>query len=163
MDWIAISAIGDSLAAAGMIGSLIFVGLQIRSDRKATEYETTNRRQIGVRETFLAVATSDHLAPIMAKLAVGDAPPATQILVDEFDLEVEEAIRLNGLFTVMARQTSSTLQLPLSDQERAVIETAFIGGLNGPMGVWWEKGKVLFDPDFIADIERKRQQAAPAA
>jgi len=36
MNWVAISAIGDILAAEGVIGSLVFVGLQIRRNRQAT-------------------------------------------------------------------------------------------------------------------------------
>ena len=99
------------------------------------------------------------IAPVMAKIAGNKVPPHTQILVDEYGLEVEEAIRLNGLFTVMARQASSTLQLPLPSEERLVIENAFVAGLNGPMGVWWDKGKVLFTPSFIDEMEEKRRSA----
>ncbi len=162
MNWIAISAIGDILAAAGMIGSLLFVGVQIRHDRKASEFETIVRRQAGSREAWLTMSASDHLAPIIAKMHKDDLLPSQQVLVDEFGIEPEEAIRMDSIYTVFGRHGTSTLQMPMSDTERENVENSLVAGLTNSksFGVWWEAGKQLLPADVVADIDRKLQQAA---
>lgn len=98
MDWTAFSAFADTLAAAGIIGSLMFVALQISRERRATQTEATHRRQAGAREMMLAVATSPYPAPIIAKtVAEENLRPSEAHLVERHNLEAEEAIRLDLL------------------------------------------------------------------
>jgi hypothetical protein len=105
-----------------MIGSLLFVGMPIRRDRDATATETINRRQTGARELLMSVATAPDLARIMAKVSEGKLLGPVEALAREFDLDSEEAIRLDFYFVTLARQAASFLKLPLSDTERADLE-----------------------------------------
>jgi hypothetical protein len=162
MNWIAISAIGDILAAAGMIGSLLFVGIQIQRDRKASEYQAITQRQTGAREAWSVIAASDGLASAMAKMMKNDLLPTQQLLVDKYGLEPDEAVRIDAIFTVFARQGTSILQMPMSETERLNVEKSLVDGLtnNKSFGAWWEAGKRTLPAEIVTDIDRMLQQAA---
>lgn len=160
MDWGAISAIGDMLAAAGVIGSLLFVGMQLRRDREASAQETGYRRQITARDTLLTISSSPYMAPILAKVGGGKLATEAAHLVAEFNLDPEEAIRLNSFYSSVVRQVVATLGMPMSEKERHDAERILIAALSGPMGGWWEQGKHSLPDDIVADIERKRMAAS---
>ena len=157
MNWVAISAVGDMLAAMGVIASLVFVGLQLRRDRQATVDESINRRMNGVREIYLNVATTPYLAPIFAKVYKGKPADATELLAREFDLDKEEVIRLENYYQFTTRQVIAILDMPMSNEEHAEVDALFLSALAGSMGVWWEEGKHQFPDSFVTDIDRKRQ------
>lgn len=161
MNWGAISAIGDMLAAAGVIGSLLFVGMQIRRDRQATTQETGYKRQIAARDTLLTISSSPYMAPILAKVSGGKLMAEIMHLMAEFSLEPEEAIRLNSFYSSVVRQVVATLGMPMSEKERKDAERVLIGALSGPMGGWWEHGKHSLPDDIVADIDRKRAAMSP--
>lgn len=160
MNWAAISAIGDMLAASGVIGSLLFVGIQIRRDREATTLDTGYKRQIAARDTLMTISSSPYMAPILEKVSGGKLGAETAHLVAEFNLDAEEAIRLNSFYSSVVRQVVATLGLPMSHKERKDAERILIGALSGPMGGWWEHGKHSLPADIVADIERKRAAAS---
>lgn len=159
MNWEAASAIGELLAAAGVIASLLFVGMQIRRDREATALETGYKRQIAARDTLLMISSSPYMAPLLAKVSGDKLMAEVAHLVDRFGLDAEEAFRLNSFYSSIVRQVVATLGMPMSDKERNDAERVLIGALSGPMGGWWEHSKGSLPQDIVARIDRKRMAA----
>ena len=64
MNWDAIGALGEILGAMAVIGSLLFVGVQIRSNTRATQIATTHN----LTDIFLTVAAKISEDPEMARI-----------------------------------------------------------------------------------------------
>ncbi len=64
MNWEAIGAVGELLGATAVIGSLLFVGVQIRSNTRASQIAASHN----LTNTFLAVAKIMADDPEMARM-----------------------------------------------------------------------------------------------
>lgn len=63
-DWNAVSAIAEIIGVAGLIGSLIFVGVQMKQTALAIKVNTNHGVQEAFRDINLRVATDEGLASI---------------------------------------------------------------------------------------------------
>lgn len=129
MNWDAISAIAEMLAALGVIATLMFVGIQIRRDHRARMIETSYQRQMGSRDIFLALATVQHLAPIAVKTTDSGLLPPAAHLQQALGLTAEEAVRWNAFWVTMVRQAEGSLGTPILDEERREVERVLVTGL----------------------------------
>ena len=64
MNWDAIGALGEILGAMAVIGSLLFVGVQIRSNTRASQIATTHN----LTDIFLTVTAKISEDPEMARI-----------------------------------------------------------------------------------------------
>ncbi len=64
MNWDAIGAMGEILGAMAVIGSLLFVGVQIRNNTRASQTAATHN----LTKTFLTVTTKISEDPEMARI-----------------------------------------------------------------------------------------------
>ena len=64
VNWEAIGAVGEILGAIAVIGSLIFVGVQIRSNTRAPQTATTHN----LTNIFLTVTAKISEDPEMARI-----------------------------------------------------------------------------------------------
>jgi hypothetical protein len=152
MTWQQIGALGELLSAIGVIASVLYLAFQVKGEREATLANTRQLRQNGVRDTALTMASSELLTPIVAK--VGQPGPVIIALMDAFDLDREEAHRLNGFNIAMLRQLETNLRMDMEPEEReATLETIRVQ-MNGQMGVWWPAAKPLFSRSFIEQVDQ---------
>ena len=158
MNWDAITAIAELIAACAVVASIVFLAMQIRKESHATMANTTQGRQSGVRDTMLQIANSDHIAPILAKTDWVSSGPAMLMLVKNYGLSEEEAIRLNALFVTMMRQSESNFRMPQSNAEKEKTLEYIAGGLDsmGAFENWWDLSKVSYVDEFVAALDSHR-------
>ena len=159
MNWEAIGAIGEILGALGVIGSVLYLAVQVRSDREATKANTTQMRTDGAREMWLTAATSEKLTPVLVQVvsSSGSLSPQMQAIKDQFGLDDEGATRLNFFWLAQARQMEGNYRQPMSDEERELIRKSMVTLVDGPWGSWWEHTKNGFASDFVANVEDWRK------
>ena len=63
-----IRAVAEMVGLAAVVGSLIFVGLELRQNTVATRAEANASHSDGVRDLSLALATSSELAEAIARM-----------------------------------------------------------------------------------------------
>ena len=157
MNWDAIAAIAELLAAVAVICSILFLALQIRRESSATIANTTQMRQTGTRETMIAIAASDHIAPLLARLGVYENNPPTTMLEEDFGLTEEEAIRVQSLFTVYVRQAEANFRMPQTEIEKENnLQVLAAGASHGAMQKWWNLQRQTLSQDFVEAIESRR-------
>lgn len=152
MTWDQIGAIGEVVGAAGVIASVLYLAFQVRGDREATLANTRQLRQNGVRETTLAMATSELLTPVLAK--VGEPGPVLLALMDAYGISREEAIRLNGFNIATLRQFETNLRMKMEPEERDQTVANIRTQMSGQMGIWWPNAKPLFSKSFREEVDR---------
>ncbi len=65
MDWTVITGVADSLAAFGVIGSLIFVGFQVRQNSAGFRNSAVQDHMAAYQELYSNVLNSADLAEIV--------------------------------------------------------------------------------------------------
>ena len=150
--------IGEVIGVLGIIGSLIFVGLEVRQGAAATRSATAAEFSAGFRELNLVLATNPELAALVAEY--GDDPsraPAAQ--------QVQLAGLWRGLFqtwsSVHRQYMNGTLE-PLLWQTVVDQMIAYAGPLDDDPTIvsrqnmmrWaWELDGFLYPADFRAVLD----------
>lgn len=163
LNWNAIGAIGEMLGAVGVIASLLYLAIQVKGDREATGANTIQMRATAAREAQLAVATSDHLAPILASVyRDGSWPQLRGVMTDQLGLDDEAATRLHAYWQMIIRQAEGTFRMPMTDSEREELLRGMASTvLTGPMEIWWDAAKkTVAGHDFVTSIDRRRESHA---
>ena len=73
VDWDAIGAIGEVIAAAGVIFSLVYLATQIRSSSKQANADAIYNLQKGQSDVMEAFTSNSDLAKLLAKAQRGDS------------------------------------------------------------------------------------------
>jgi hypothetical protein len=155
LNWDAIAAIGELIGAAGVIGSLIFVGVQMRSDRSARVDATLQARMEGSRNILLAQATNPELGDLLGNIyAKADMRlPGMAALENTYGLTTKEAYRVCCLWVALFRKYEGDLNLPLPEYERDQAISLIRLLNNGPPAAWWPEAKPWFSQKFIQLVE----------
>lgn len=147
-----------SLGVLGIIGSLVFVGLQVRQSAAATRSATAAEFSAGFRELNLVLATNPDLAAMMALYGSdpSSAPEAQQ---------VQMAALWRGLFqtwsSVHRQYVNRTLE-PVLWQTVLDQMVAYAGPANDNPAIasrqnmvrWaWQLDGFLYPPDFRAVLD----------
>ena len=148
MNWEAVSALSESIGAFGVIGSLIYVGYQIRQNTVATQ--RTNAR----------VTASDHAR---ALLGIQDEKVADIVfrgVEDFYSLTPLEQYRFDLAITVWLEAIEQAFldhaQGNYPDDLIYVHRTRVPAVINTPGGlVWWARRKAWYSQNFrdiVADL-----------
>lgn len=153
--------IGEAIGLVGVIGSLIFVGIELRQNSVATRAATDAAVADGFRELNLVVGSSPELARALATYAdePASAPAADQILM----LGLYRALfhiwsnshrqYLNGTLdpavhqgvvqeiSTYAGEPASGVPINQIDRRRRVMQWA------------WESERFIFNPDFQVFVD----------
>ena len=151
--------VGEVVGVLGIIGSLVFVGLEVRQSAAATRSATAAEFSAGFRELNLVLATNPDLAALVAKYG-GDPTQASDA----------EKVQLAGLFrglfqtwsSVHRQYTNGTLDLVLYqtvvDQMIAysgpATDDSTIARRQSLMRWAWEQDGFLYPADFRALLDR---------
>ena len=149
MNWNGIVALSQLVAAAGVILSLVFVGLQIKQNTRAlqrAEHNSTMEQWTVIRQ---AIAQNRDLAELMTAGLHGESPP------DAADqLRLEQMLQENAWAAFHIWDRTQRGIFPKGTFE--VTGGALLGTvLRTPGGEsWWRKAKhVGFHPGFVSDID----------
>lgn len=151
INWDAISAISESLGLIVVVGSVLFVGFQIRFARLAAADMTRQARSQGVRDQNLAMVTD----PELRKNWVASArfEPAYERLAGDLNVNIGGAVQveflcLNWMYLHWSQYNSINTSQDLEELEHIV--SAFYS--IPPMSICWNDGvygKDFFDNRFV--------------
>jgi hypothetical protein len=158
MNWEAIGAVAESIGGLGVIASLIYLAIQIQRDRLATQQNTTQLRANSARDMYLA-STNQDLAPVLSRLQ-GDHPsPGAALLMQNYNLELEDAWKVNAFYNAYLRTLEANLRMPMSEQEREQTLRLLANTMSrSALGPWWEQSRNAFAPDFVAQIDSVHEE-----
>ena len=151
--WQSLRQFGELVALVGVIGSLVFVGLELRQNTVATRAATNAAYADGVREFNLALATSPELA---RALATWPDDPADASLADQHMV----AAMWRALFHMWAsthrQYVDGTLDPALFRALQQEISTYAVGATDNPdilrraqqMRWAWSIDRFMFDVQF---------------
>ena len=149
MNWDAIVAISQLVAAVGVILSMVFVGLQIKQNTRAlqrTEHNSTMEQWTVIRQ---AIAQNRDIAELMTSGLQGERA------LDAADqLRLEQMLQENAWAAFHIWDRTQRGIFPEGTFEatgRALLGTL----LRTPGGEsWWRKAKPIgFPPAFVSDVD----------
>jgi hypothetical protein len=147
MNWEALSAIADLIAASGVIGSLIYLAVQIRQNTRTTRQTAAQSAEQFNTQIILATATSDSLNAAVSR---GLAFPADLDYEDgqRFHMYMLQAFR-NTQWVFFARKTNV-----LGESDWNFHRTAIAAFKASPgFDAWWPAGQQYFDAAFRAEVD----------
>lgn len=156
MNWDAISGIAELVGASGVIGSLIYVGFQIRQNTTATR--RTNAR-----------STASVIGSVYDTLIAADV--AEIFVRGSQDLQALDAVERYRFDLAMVRWLQAIEQAYLDYRDDLYPQEVFDtyrqnipGVLNSPGGSeWWNQRDAWFTADFRAHVEQLLLAPGPEA
>ena len=143
------SDLAQILGSAGVIVSLVFVGMQIRQNTRAlqrTEHNATMSEWTSIR---MAVATHRDIAELMTGGLRGDAAIDA---ADQLRLEHMLAEYAWASFHIWDRTQRGVFPKGTFEQTAAPLLCGVLATTRG--GAWWRgASKVGFYPAFVADVD----------
>jgi hypothetical protein len=145
MNWDAVGATAELLAAFGVLFSLVYLGLQIRQNTKWLRQQAFQLSTNEIRRWTSRIADSNEAAELWLK---------GQRTYDDLD-----SIELTRFSMIVFEQLSiySTYQLHDEEGMLGLIDSAEINiGTwirNGWFVKWWKSWKLQFPPEFQSYIE----------
>ena len=141
MNWDAIGAIGEIVGAIAVFGSLLFLGLQIRSQNRESRFAAMHESSVAFRDSI-----SQTVDPTIAEILV----KATE----DFDsISDSEKLVVTGFVQRLMRVWEESFlqhqqgRLPIRIWDVMVSQYAFLLGSPMFMRVWSER-KSFYDPAF---------------
>lgn len=153
MNWEAIGAIGETLGAAGVIATLVYLAVQIRdSNRVAEDASFENKLALGIASIHEMIK-SEHGDVVMKGLLYYDELRGREKLI--FDNV------MNSWFTMIALALFSRERDLMDDESTEnlgfILRTRFFpySGIHA----WWSESKELFRPEARQWFEQEMAKA----
>jgi hypothetical protein len=155
MNWEAVGAIANLLAAVGVIATLIYLSIQIRQNTKAVRSSSIQNLVQSFSTTAQAAVENEHIIPLLLK-----ANPSVSALT-----EVERA-QLHFWFIMTFRRFEGVyFQRDLGIVDAEVIdgfERSHIAILASKSAQeWWANSKEIFNSGFVSYLEQLLKQSPP--
>ena len=147
MNWDAIGAVGEILGAMAVIASLIFVGVQIRSNTRATQTAATHN----ISNTFLTLFKSFSDDPEMGRLWIQQ----TRDISDLTASDVQRLMFISAMALKALEDAFHQYQMgQMTDDMWAGWQVQIITICSYP-GVrhYWEHRKNFYSPSFQAFVD----------
>lgn len=151
MNWEAIGAIGEMIAAAAVVVTLVFLSIQLRANSAALRAQTKQSLADNVQDRFLATATSPELSAIIGKVRNG----ATW---DELDDIESEQFRhwAAAVFNQVANYYSQYQFGTISKLDWETRRDLLLIQLQSPaIRTFWDMAAVSHGKDFYDEINRQ--------
>ena len=147
MNWEAVGAIANLLAALGVIATLIYLAIQIRQNTKAVRSSSIQNLVQSLSTTAQAAVENTHIIPLLLKANAGAGA-----------LTEEERTQLHFWFIMTIRRFEGVyFQRDLGFVDAAVIEgfershIAILASKSGQ--AWWTSSKEIFNSGFVTYVE----------
>lgn len=157
MNWEALGAIANLLAAVGVIATLMYLSIQIRQNTKAVRSSSIQNLVQSFSTTAQAAVENEHIIPLLLKGNAG---------VDGLT-EVERA-RLHFWFIMTFRRFEGVyFQRDLGIVDADVIDgfershVAILASKSAQQ--WWADSKGIFNSGFVSYLEELLAKGAPKA
>src|SRR5438874_2874825 len=149
MNWDAIVAISQLVAAVGVILSLVFVGLQIKQNTRAlqrTEHNSTMEQWTVIRQ---AIAQNRDIAELMTAGLQGER---TLDSADQLRLEQMLAEQAWAAFHIWDRTQRGIFPKGTFEATGGALLCGLLKTAGG--GTWWRTAKKIgFPPGFVSDVD----------
>lgn len=153
MNWQAIGAVGETIAAIAVVVTLVYLARQVQQARREQQIAAIRANRYERREYFEAMRDSPYLPAILCKMEAGEALTAEE----DWRLQFQNAATWGLLYAEWVQA-----QLGLSGEYATSIEANIALVLRVPQAREWleEYGRRLYPRRFIADVERVEQGLA---
>ena len=155
MNWEALGAIANLLAAIGVIATLIYLAIQIRQNTKAVRSSSIQNLVQSFSTTAQAAVENGYIIPLLLKANAGTA-----------SLTEEERTQLHFWFIMTIRRFEGVyFQRNLGLVDAAVIEgfershIAILASKSGQ--AWWTSSKEIFNSGFVSYLEDLLEKTPP--
>ena len=149
MNWNAISAFGDIVAALAVIASLMYLARQIRESTEGQLRSMRNWHEDAVSGDLIG---SSDLARILTKIKEVDGHSSlVEAMVERYDLSYEDANRWVRYLMRMWFGMHTDFKFGASDD--AGIQAAFY---YPDQALFWDHAKRAFSADFVAHVDSLR-------
>ena len=136
MNWEAISAIAEVLAAIAVLVTLIYLALQIKQAKEQINLAGQRHRADAARDVMSSVSDSDRLAPVLAKL--GGFPWG----------DTGDSVRVFAWCHAWMRTEEMNFRMN-SPEQRATQDQLLKGWLSVPWAAqFWVDNRAVYDTDF---------------
>lgn len=155
MNWEALGAIANLLAAVGVIATLIYLSIQIRQNTKAIRSSSIQNLVQSFSTTAQAAVENEYVIPLLLRANAG---------IDA--LTEEERARLHFWFIMTFRRFEGVyFQRDLGIVDADVIdgfERSHIAILASKGAQeWWANSKEIFNSGFVSYLEALLEKSAP--
>jgi hypothetical protein len=152
MNWEAIGAVGEIIGATGVIASLMYLAIQIRSDAAAKRADTSHAQSKMLADAQNSIAASPGLAEVFHK-GVSDYAALTGPEKVRFNAAVGSTFR--AFEDTFHRHTEGHLDEKLWHG----IDKPIDDFINTPgIRVWWGIRKDWFSVEFKEHVESKMEE-----
>jgi hypothetical protein len=150
MNWPAVSAIAELIAAVAILITLVYLVFQIRQAREQITLAGQRHRADAARDVLLSVSDSPYLAPVLAKL--GGFPWG----------DSQDNVRLYMWCHAWMRTEEMNFRMS-SPEQRATQEQLLKGWLSvGWAAQFWTENRAVYDADFAARMDALHEQVQRA-
>ena len=149
MNWDAVVAVSQLVAAVGVILSLIFVGFQIRQNTRAlqrAEHNSTMEQWTVIRQ---AIAQNRDVAELITAGLQGE-----RVLDAADQLRLEQMLQENAWasFHIWERTQRGIFPKGTFEATGGALRNRMLRTLGG--GIWWRSNKHIgFPPGFVSDVD----------
>ena len=141
MNWPAVSAIAELIAAVAILITLVYLAFQIRQAKEQITLAGQRHRADAARDVLSSVSDSPYLAPILAKL--GGFPWGDNGLD-----ETQDSVRLFMWCHAWTRTEEMNFRMS-SPEQRATQDQLLRGWLSVPWAAqFWTQNRAIYDADF---------------
>ena len=141
MNWAAVSAIAELIAAVAILITLVYLAIQIRQAKEQISLAGQRHRADAARDVLSSVSDSPYLALIRAKL--GGFPWGDNGLD-----ETQDSVRLFMWCHAWTRTEEMNFRMS-SPEQRATQDQLLRGWLSVPWAAqFWSQNRAIYDADF---------------
>ena len=152
MNWEALGAVANLLAAMGVIATLMYLSIQIRQNTKAVRSSSIQNLVQSFSTTAQAAVENEYIVPLLLKANAGSD-----------NLSEEERGRLHFWFIMTFRRFEGVyFQRDLGIVDAEVIdgfERSHISSKSAQS--WWANSKAIFNSGFVSYVEDLLEKGTP--
>ena len=155
IDWQAVQAISESLGLIIVIGSLIFLGLEVRHSTKVTKAATMNDIMNSWRDAYRGLSESENVG---ALVWTGVQDPGALSGADRWRFSMQIAALFHNF-----QNAHYQWKLGVYHEESWQAQSVYLANLMslpGMLAVWYER-KLMFSSDFRSHVETQTLKNPP--
>ena len=148
MNWEAIGAVAELVAAIAVLPTLLYLAIQLRQNTRSLKSATIDSLNSSMADNARSIVENDAIIELLAK--VGSNQP----------LSSTEATRLHFLLVMLVRRFEGFYfqnALGFVDDHMTGGYERSILSIIASNGEWWVSAKSLYSPEFSAYVDRQLQ------
>ena len=153
-----LGAIGEFVSSIAIVITLIFLAMETRHSRNATQQSNRQARQRIRTDLSLAVALSPQLTELLARSMDEPDPDGSIPNPSDFNLSVAEGVQVYNYTVAYRRYLEDQFFSDLPGVDRFSLESQVRAIAGNPYMVkFWERSEGMFDPRFREYVDNLNQ------